>query len=305
MRTEGNTLTELETSLLMTLTYADLFEYPMTLEELHEGLFSPREVSLTEVAAALHETPRLAALVRRKDGYYFLEGHSDRVETRRRREIVHQCLMGRAALYVSALAGLPCVDSVHVSGGNALGAPADRDVDLFIVAKPGFTWTTFLASWVLKHALGLRGLICVNYVADREHTSLPEQDLFTAHQIITLRSPVVGRGSAGVKAANPWAREFFANAYAQVQAGAAPRPASRLEALFAGFASPLERILEGLFTLKWTLEGRFPAAGMRLDPWRVKAHHADHLSETITRFDRAWRRQMEKADAMAEYLAVR
>src|SRR5437762_1281666 len=49
----------------MTLTHADLQGRPLTLEELHEGLFTPREVSLEEVAEALERAPVLPAPVRR------------------------------------------------------------------------------------------------------------------------------------------------------------------------------------------------------------------------------------------------
>jgi len=44
--TQGTSLTELETSILMTLTCADTFDQPLTLEELHAGLFTTRAVSV-------------------------------------------------------------------------------------------------------------------------------------------------------------------------------------------------------------------------------------------------------------------
>jgi len=302
MRDEIACIGEIEEAILKTLTYADLFEHPLTLEELHENLMTPEPVGLDALSRALNTGSVLPTMVARAGGYYWLRGREKRVQMRRLRQAKGALLLERAALFVAVFSNLPWVEAVYLSGGSASGAPSDQDVDLFIVSKPGLVWTTFLSAWILKRMLRVRELVCANYVIDRERLALSEHDLFTAHQLLMLRCPFTASAAGPPRAANPWIREFFANA--ALKTAPDSHPATFLESLTKVLMAPAERIIEGLFTMKWTCEGRLPNPGVSLEPWRVKAHFVDHLADTMARFDRAWRLQLEQAILMGRFATL-
>ena len=70
----------LENAIFQTLAYSDIFDYPLTADELHRFLV---------VSASLYDIKQCAAKMKDvslKDGYYFLASRDDIVELRRRRE---------------------------------------------------------------------------------------------------------------------------------------------------------------------------------------------------------------------------
>lgn len=284
-----NRLTPLETSVLRTLVYADLFGHPLTLEEMHQGLFTRRAVPIEGLAAALESSALLRERVRREGPLYFLAGRAALVGLRRHREAACHELLTRARAFLDVYPRLPWVEAVLISGGAATGAPADRDVDLFVVSRPGLAWTAFLSAWVVKRLLGLRGLVCVNYVVDRDHLGIPDTDLFTAHQMVSLRG-TAGDAREWVLAANPWVEDCFANSFVNLAREAHPPRPGRLEGFVRLAAAPWEALLRAALSWKWRRDGRLPAAGVRLQSWRVKVHFSDHQKETLGRFEDAWRR---------------
>lgn len=264
--TEGTSLTELETSILMTLTLADTLDQPLTIEELHAGLFTPRAVSLEEVADALETSPLLPALVQRRGDYWHLEGRSAIVPGRNRREAREHAMAAARMLPTATLIALPIVEAVHVS---------DTGAELTVVAKPGFAWAAWWAAKLLD--------LPVRRVLERDRQQLPERDVFTARAIAAARPLLPGHDTGPLRAANEWAREFCANAFS---GELRPAPAATWpERILAGFMSPVERILEGL-------------AG------RAFAAFSAEAAEMTAEFDVAWRHQLAKASAMADYLRV-
>ena len=262
--TQDTSLTELETSILMTLTCADALDQPRTLAELHAGLFTPREVTIEEVADALDASPILPKLVQRRGDYWSLEGRSALIPERLRREVRMRAALAARMLPTACLLALPIVETAYVS---------DIGAELTVVAKPGFAWTVWWAARLLA--------LPVRRVLERDRQELKECDVFTARGLVSVRPLLSGHDTEALRAANGWAREFCANAFSG-DLRPAP-PATRMERLLAGFMSPFERILEGL-------------AG------RAYGSFSAESAEMTAEFDVAWRRQLAKASAMADYL---
>ena len=146
-------------SILATLNYFDLFDYPLTLEELHVYLYCPpKELSdIGLVLQILDEQliPRgFVACVR---GIYTLAGREAIVSTRLERyESVHWKYK-KAVRYGRLLAMLPCVRMVAVCNELAYGNARDEgDIDLYIVSRHGYLWLTRLFCSVVMELLGQR-----------------------------------------------------------------------------------------------------------------------------------------------------
>lgn len=262
-------------SALEALRYADRFDFPLTLAELHHQLPSPGPVALEDLARSIQGRPE----VRRSGGLYFLPGREEIVALRAARRDKAARLFARVRGFVSALARVPWVEGIFLSGGNAFENPADDDVDFFLVCRPGTCWATLLAAKVLGQRLGVRRTICPNYVLSSGRMGLPEETAFTAYQLIHLK-PLFGAGALRrLWDANAWVGRFFPNARFRPEAPFSvperPRPASA----WAGRAlEPLAALLCRSY-LRLRLGMKPDPPRVILGPGRLKLHSKDHSED--------------------------
>ncbi len=278
-----------ELAFLRSVTYASLFDYPLTLAQLHASLVEVR-ADAKSVAAWWRDSAFLQATVEYRDGRYFPAGRGDLLETRIRREALSRDLLEREHRVLSLVARMPFVRMVAVSGSLAhLNAERSADLDLFVITAPGRVWSVTLSVLVISRLLGWRKRMCLNYVISERAMAIEPADLFSANQIIHLR-PIVGHDVfERFVDANPFVREFYPN-FDTGPKPQAPSPKSRLErALSFGAGRLLEvaaRVLYG-----WHLRRRAATwqsrDQVRLEPECLKLHTSSHRASTLERFDAA------------------
>lgn len=282
---------EAERAVLRTVTYAGLFRFPLTLDELHRSLMdAPLD------AAALRERlarPFLSERVSVTQGLVHPRGREEWVGIREQRRLRTRALLDRHRRILSALAAFPFVRLVALSGGCAHGNAIDDDVDVFLVARRGRAWAVCLALMVLAKLLGLRRTLCVNYIVDEEAEALPETDWFTAAEIVGMK-PLAGREAyRRFVSANAWAARHFPNFFGLYESEGEDVPEVRcpraVERLLDLVAAPLlegvSRRLLGSY-LRWRMRG---APGVVLTPHRLKLHTLDHRSRFSALFAAALR----------------
>jgi hypothetical protein len=196
------------------IAYADVFDWPLTGEEIHRYL--PVSATAEEVQASLASC-HLGVLVSSQDGLYVLRGREYLVEERARRAAESARLWPRAQRYGRWIACLPWVRLVAVSGSLAVGAPTHgADIDLFIVSAEHRLWLTrALTIGVVKVAsLGTaarRVVLCPNYVVTTAALELTDRDLFTAHELVQL-VPLAGPTTyRALLDENQWYRLYLPN----------------------------------------------------------------------------------------------
>jgi hypothetical protein len=197
------------------VAYADLFDWPLTPDEIHRSL--PIPARLSEVTAALAPArlgPALAAV----DGFVVAHGREELVERRMRCAEVSAELWPRAARAARVVGRLPWVKMVAVSGSLAVGAATDdADVDLFIVADDGRVWlaravTIGVAKAVIRLPSRRRVHLCPNYLIGESALDLWERDVYTAHELTQL-VPVAGLDVyRSLLERNRWYLQFLPNA---------------------------------------------------------------------------------------------
>jgi len=106
---------DLERAILEALTYSDIFEYPLRLDELHRYL--PVCANMDELSVALES---LNECVGKQDGFYFLAGRDEIVEIRKSREARSQKLLPYAIRYGKLLSALPFIRMVALTGSLAV-----------------------------------------------------------------------------------------------------------------------------------------------------------------------------------------
>jgi hypothetical protein len=210
-------------AVLKTLTYADLFDYPLHSEEIREGLFDCA-ASLNEVNEALAEWER-RGVIEQHNRLFFIRGRGRIVAVREQRRQQTQRLLQEHAWLLRLVINFPFVRSVSLSGAGAFeNCKQADDIDVFILAAPRRLWAVNAALVVLLNLLGKRKTICLNCLLDLDHLRVDDRDFFVAHQIAFLR-PLSGiEHFRQFQAANNWIYSYLP----QRRHEAAPPPSNHL-----------------------------------------------------------------------------
>lgn len=245
----------LRESTIATVSYADVFDYPLTEEELKKWLV--KGLPAGKAGAKLKTMKE----IKNADGYFFLKGRKRIVSLRKIR-----CLWARGKMrWAQRAAGLltiiPTVKLVGVTGALAVeNAHKDDDIDFYIVAAAGTLWatrffaTTLLALFDLRRKPGdtsFRNKICLNMYVDENHLAVrsKERDLFTAHEVLQMK-PLWERNHTYAKflGANTWVKKFLPNAWRlktqDVRLKTQEKTSSRFSLLTSCFIEPLLRTLQ-------------------------------------------------------------
>ena len=226
--------TDIGCAVLKTLAYADVFDYPLTGEQLHRYLIG-MQVSLDYLHAVLMDGCLTASGVSRLSGFYTLVGRESIVETHKQRAEYSARLWIKARFYGNLIARLPFVRMVAVTGALAMnnaspgreitgagprkvmtGAQPGDDIDYLIVTLPGRLWLCRAIVIAQVRLAALRGdTICPNYFLSERATIFPQRTLYTAHELVQM-VPLSGlEVYKRIRARNKWAQAFLPNAEGQ------------------------------------------------------------------------------------------
>jgi hypothetical protein len=268
-------LDAVEEAILRTVAYADVFDYPLTAHEIHRYLAGvPAHPSVVQRTLG----DRLLAhgqLVQNR-GYISLHGREAIVATRLQRKAISDRLWRKGQRYGLAIARLPFVRLVAVTGTLAVNnAERDADIDYLIVVAPGRVWLARQLCLVLVY-LGRveRVTICPNYVISTHALNQFERSFFTAHELAHM-VPLYGLDIyQELLEANAWAWEYLPNAFS-----AAHRPAVRgIDPLARRIKRGAEHLLGGHLGDAW--ERR--ESSIKIRRLRKEAEACDACSATFT-----------------------
>lgn len=252
---------KIEQSIIRTLLYSDIFNFPLSKEEVWQFLISKKKVSREAFETTLAElTSRHPKKVIRKDGYYCLSGNEKILKERKKNlsEVTKKMqIANKSAFYLSYI---PTIYCIGISGGVAMGnVKPEDDIDFFIITKKHTLFVTRLWVLALLELLQLRrgrneknpaNKICVNLLIEETALFWPaaNQDLYTAHEIVQMK-PLFERQEMYTKflMANSWTKKFLPNAtnYSAVIVGASWRRSYISLAIASFFLSlrPLEILI--------------------------------------------------------------
>ncbi|MBK8922562.1 MAG: nucleotidyltransferase domain-containing protein [Saprospirales bacterium] len=239
-------------ALLCALWYFEIFQHPLTLEELRR---------YSNCAGVSQEIlgDKLGELVAEGAAFQFEHFFQTRDEpgwVARRRAYNQRAdeflpIARRMARFIGAF---PFIRGVFVSGSLSKHCMApDGDIDFFIITAPGRLWLarTLLVVFKKLFLFDSHKYFCINYFVDTEHLEIEEKNLFTATETATLL-PLYGREwYERFVGANAWAWAHFPNL--------PPRPTGQTPPhRRAGFKLLWERVL-------YTYPGQW------LDIWAMRA----------------------------------
>ena len=276
---------------MRSVVYASLFDYPLTLEQLHQSLIGV-VTDQDSIAAWWRSSELLQSTIESRDGLFFPAGRSDLLATRSRREELSRTLLERDQGIVRLVSRMPFVRMVALSGSLAhLNAEGSADLDLFVITAPRRVWCVTLAVLVLSRLFGWRRRLCLNYVVSENTMKIVPEDLFTANQIIHLR-PAYGRDVfTRFWYTNQFVRNFYPNCRLKNDLEKRSRDFKRLlEGILAVGVAPLaERFARSFYG--WHLRRKSASwqsrDEVRLDAECLKLHTSSHRARTLERFEDA------------------
>lgn len=207
------TLPVLTVSALKVLLYYDLFRYPLTASEI---LYHCRHQGCTE--SQLHNS--LSALISdgkifHHDGYYLLKNEPHLIERRIKGNALAEKMKQKAAKKSELIARFPYVRGICISGSLSKNyCDETTDIDFFIITAPGRLWVcrSLLILYKKLFLLNSKKYFCINYFIDSENLSIPDKNIFTATEIITLIPSYNHPLYSDFFRANDWITDYYPNA---------------------------------------------------------------------------------------------
>ena len=211
-------------SILKTLHYFDITQFPLTKEEIFSWLWQCPKVDheqFEQELQILNEGKKIGE----KDGYYFLCGGEDSVEWRRERLLSSETKIKIALRAAKKICCVPFLRAIFVC--NTVGSEQsteNSDIDFLIVTHPKRIWIVRLLSNLILRLYRLRTFdkkiknrICLSFYLDAHHLSLSnyrivEDDIHFAYWLNQM-IPVYDPNNIYTKflQANSWSRKYLPN----------------------------------------------------------------------------------------------
>jgi len=300
-----------ELAIARSVIYASLFDYPLTLGQVHQTLLESDQTA-QEILATYTASELLQTMVEYREGFFLPRGRRELLTKRRLREERSRAFLTRHHRLLTLVCALPYVRMVALSGSIAhLNLEGDGDLDLFIVTRGRRAWSVTVAVLILAKLMRQRRIVCANFVMADSHLTLEQQDLFTANQVIHLKPLVGGDLFPDLLAANPFVARFYPNFQPSDPSTQHPAPGTQhhavarlkslIEAVFRGPSLLVELVCRhayGSYLRARAGSWRSPEQ-VRLQADCLKLHTRSHRRSILERFDRAVREAVERAEGAA------
>lgn len=210
-------------SILKTLLYSDIFDYPLSKEEIWKYLISKKKENYHDF---INHLSNKETSFGNKNNYFFLNGRDGLVIIRTKKEKESLKKIKFAQKIISSLTIIPTVRFIGISGALAMkNSDEGDDIDLFIISSKNSVWITRLLMVLVLKILGvyrerngknISNKICLNMLIDEASLLFPKKrrDLYTAHEIAQIM-PMFQKDNIYEKFiySNNWISKFLPNAF--------------------------------------------------------------------------------------------
>lgn len=261
-------------AVLKTLAYADMFDYPLTLRELHRYLHEAK-ASWEELETFMDHSQYLDDVITNQGIYFFLKGREKIVRLRKHRETKAQERLLRAYEYGRTIGRLPFVRMVALTGSLAVAnADGNDDFDYFMITVPGRLWlcrsiSILYVHWIHQH---YGDIICPNYLITSMHLETLTKDIYIAHEIAQM-VPIIGMEMyLKYRDANRWVLNYLPNSVG------GPPQGTQIPWTDSSRISIMEHILSNNFfnsLERWVMAKKIKALKTK-QPGKGETHYSAH-----------------------------
>ena len=205
-------MSEIKRNILTTLAYFDLFNYPLTMDEVY--MFLPVKYDYGEFGYALRSLV-IDRLLYKFEKYYTLKNEPFLIERREKGNAKAAEMIAIAGKVGDLLIRFPYVRGIAISGSLSKNfADDDSDIDLFIITAKNRLWIARTIMHCFKKLTFLfkkEHYFCMNYYIDEQDLLIHEKNIYTATEVATLM-PLHGETVfEQFYITNGWTREYLPN----------------------------------------------------------------------------------------------
>jgi predicted nucleotidyltransferase len=199
-------------SIIRTLAYYDIFNYPLTADEIYINL-GDNHTSPEEIKKVLADLS-VNRIVYNSGEFFQLKNDASHIRRRQNGNKLAEKRLKTARRVSGLISRFPFVRGILLSGSISKGfMEEDSDIDYFVITHPNRVWFSRLILMLFKKAFlfNSKKIFCINYFVDMENLEIHERNIFTATEIVTLL-PTFGRNSyEQFYEKNIWIKEFYPN----------------------------------------------------------------------------------------------
>jgi predicted nucleotidyltransferase len=207
-------LSEIKENILATLAYFDMFNYPLSRAEIF--LFLEKKYNY-EAFDNMLISLLMDGIIHQFDKFYTLKNDHQMVVRRNEGNKKAAELIKIAGKVGDLLIKFPFVRGIAISGSLSKNfADEFSDIDLFIITEKNRLWVARTIMHLFKKLtfiVNKEHLFCMNYYIDTQQMEIPEKNIYTAIEVVTL-IPLQGDVIfEKFYAENSWTRDFLPNKY--------------------------------------------------------------------------------------------
>lgn len=173
--------------ILATLSYFDIFDYPLTQIEITQ--FLKNNYSQLEIAKALNSLS-LETWIYKFDDLYTLQSNHALINRRREGNKRARNMLKTAQKIAGFLSAFPFVKGIAVSGSLSKNCADEKaDIDFFIITEANRLWLARTFMMIFRKFAVLvnkQDWFCMNYYVDETALEIEEKNIYTAIEIATL-----------------------------------------------------------------------------------------------------------------------
>ena len=188
----------IERAILATLHYHDLFDYPLSLDELKQWLYQYQLTSNSKIEKTINKLVQAGKLTSKSE-FLLLPGREKIARSRQRKEKESYQKVLKAKKIVRYLQAVPGILMIGLTGNVAMGnAQKEDDIDLLIITRANHLWLVRLVVMIWLQLLGIKrqpqkesltkDKICPNLWLDETALVISEQNPYIAHEILAVQT---------------------------------------------------------------------------------------------------------------------
>jgi nucleotide-binding universal stress UspA family protein len=238
------------------------------------------------------------------DGYWFLRGHEHLVDLRAERQRVSTKKLAHALRWARSLQGVPGVRFIGVTGSLSMhSATPEDDIDLLIITARGRLWLTRALVLTMLWAMRVKraddgrpqhpNQACANIFLSEDDLTLPDHNLFIAHEICQML-PLLGPDTyRRFLDANDWVRDFLPQWEAAASTWQDRRGLHWLRHAVEATLGPVGDLLEleAMRRQLTRIQGKHARGhnpDVKLSPTQLRFHPRDISHTIVSHFEARW-----------------